>query len=281
MDPEAIRSAWEVREQVVDAGHLLASIWPARRSIAKGSDLSGWPITSRHCGRGSRSERRFRATTSAKPRRPAQRADGNSVSSEVQERQNDPVKIGDEDPETYRKRLEVKLDPENIRATLGFAGLYQITHELIKAAVLDEVRQFFWRGFDGGTHLYDEPAYAEHVLAKEPRNRFRASLLWLVECEALSSLQADRLDEIYAHRHALSHELIKYVIDPGLCPRRRPAHRRASDLEIHPALWTSVENDIGSFEDFGDVDLDEVIPLSLSVLQICIDAYVNGLPPSQ
>jgi hypothetical protein len=33
----------------------------------------------------------------------------------------------------------------------------------------------------------------------------------------------------------------------------------------------------GSFEDFGDVDLDEVIPLSLMVLQQCIDACAAGL----
>ena len=43
-------------------------------------------------------------------------------------------------------------------------------------------------------------------------------------------------------------------------------------------FWTSIEMDIGSFEDFGDVDLDEVTPLSLAVLQMCIDAYVAGLP---
>jgi hypothetical protein len=35
---------------------------------------------------------------------------------------------------------------------------------------------------------------------------------------------------------------------------------------------------IGSFEDFEDVDLDEVTPLSLAVLQMCIDEYTVGLP---
>jgi hypothetical protein len=36
-----------------------------------------------------------------------------------------------------------KLRLERVRATLGFAGLYQMTHELIKAAVLVAVRQFY------------------------------------------------------------------------------------------------------------------------------------------
>lgn len=46
-----------------------------------------------------------------------------------------------------------------MRATLGFAGLYQMTHELIKTAVLDEVHEFYWRGIEDGAMVYDEQAY--------------------------------------------------------------------------------------------------------------------------
>jgi hypothetical protein len=91
------------------------------------------------------------------------------------------VKIGNRDLEAYRQRLEVKLRPERIRATLGFVGLYQMIHELIKTAVLDEVREFYWRGIADGVVVYDEQAYAENVMVRAPKNKFRASLLWLVE----------------------------------------------------------------------------------------------------
>lgn len=113
------------------------------------------------------------------------------------------MKIGNQDPEAYRQRLEAKLRPERIRATLSFAGLYQMTHELIKTAVLDEVREFYWRGIEDGVMVYDERAYADNVLAKAPKNRFRASLLWLAEGEAITLAQADRLEAIYVHRHDL------------------------------------------------------------------------------
>lgn len=128
------------------------------------------------------------------------------------------VDIGDQDPETYRQRLEAKLRPERIRATLSFAGLYQMTHELIKTAVLDEVRGFYWRGIEEGVKIYDERAYADNVLVKAPKNKFRASLLWLAESQAITLTQADRLEDIYAHRHDLSHELIKYIVDPDFEP---------------------------------------------------------------
>ena len=187
------------------------------------------------------------------------------------------MKIGNQDPEAYRQQLEAKLRPERIWATLGFAGLYQMTHELIKAAVLDEVRQFYWRGIEDGVMVYDDLAYAENVLSRAPKSKFRASLLWLVEGDAITLAQADRLDDIYAHRHDLSHELINYIVDPDFEPDIELLTDALTTLKVIRRFWTSIEKDIGSFEDFGDVDLDEVTPLSLSVLQICIDAYVGGL----
>jgi hypothetical protein len=191
------------------------------------------------------------------------------------------VKIGNQDPEAYRQRLEAKLRPERIRATLGFAGLYQMIHELIKTAVLDEVREFYWRGIEDGVVVYDEQAYAENVLARAPKDKFRASLLWLVEGDAITLAQADRLDDIYAHRHDLSHELIKYVVDPDFEPDVELLTDALTILKSIRRFWTSIEKDIGSFEEFGDVDLDEVTPLSLAVLRMCIDAHVAGLSPSE
>ena len=194
---------------------------------------------------------------------------------------NEQVKLGNQDPQAYRQRLEAKLRPERVRATLGFAGLHQMTHEPIKTAVLDEVHEFYWRGIEDGAMVYDEQAYAEKVPAKAPKEKFRASLLWLVEHEAITLAQADRLEDIDAQRHDLSHELIKYIVDPDFEP---DAELFADALVISKAtrlFWTSIEKDIGVFENFGDVDLDEVTPLSLAVLQMCIDAYVAGLPASK
>ena len=191
------------------------------------------------------------------------------------------MKIGSHDPEAYRQRLEAKLRPERVRATLGFAGLYQMTHELIKTAVLHEVREFYCRGIEDGRMVYDELAYAQNVLERAPKNKFRASLLWLVEGDAITLAQADRLDDIYAHRHDLSHELKKYVVDPDFEPDVKLLTDALTILKAIRRFWTSIERDIGSFEEFGDVDLDEVTPLSLAVLQMCIDAHVSGLPASK
>jgi hypothetical protein len=64
-----------------------------------------------------------------------------------------------------------------MRATLAFAGLYQLTHELIKDIVVPKVRFFYYRGCNETGHLYDEVAYNEQVLSRSPKSKFRSSLL--------------------------------------------------------------------------------------------------------
>jgi hypothetical protein len=114
---------------------------------------------------------------------------------------NAPVKIGDQDGQIYRRRLEARLRPERMRATLAFAGLYQVTHELIKTAVIHDVREFYWRGVNDGAVVYDEHAYAKQVLSRAQKDKFRASLLWLIDGGAITMAQADRLEEIWLSRH--------------------------------------------------------------------------------
>lgn len=89
------------------------------------------------------------------------------------------------------------------------------------------------------------------------------------------------LDDIYAHRHALSHELIKYIVDPDFEPDVELLADALTILKSIRRFWVSIEKDIGSFEEFGNVDLGEITPLSLIGLQMCIDVHLAGLPPSE
>lgn len=114
----------------------------------------------------------------------------------------------------------------------------------------------------------------QQVLSRDP-NKFRASLLWLVDNEAITLAQADRLKDIYDHRHDLTHELIKYVVDVNFEPDVDLFADALTILADIRRFWTQMEIDIGSFEDFGEVDVDDV---QLVILSKCIQAYVAGLP---
>src|ERR1700734_2959920 len=109
-----------------------------------------------------------------------------------------------DDPVGFEQRLMAKLQPATIRSTLAFVSLYQITHQTIKHAVHDKVREFYC----GDTNLGGPPTaeeldqYQRNVLSLAP-NRFDASLMWLVQSHAITQDQADRLNAFYSHRHSL------------------------------------------------------------------------------
>jgi hypothetical protein len=165
---------------------------------------------------------------------PASRASGvdNLIASPCSGPEDSTLMRYEDDPAEYKRQLEAKLSPTNIRATLAFAGLYQLTHEQIKRTVLDDVKGFF--GFSplgDGTWLYGESGcqdYESSVLALAPKRPFAASLLWLKEMNAITADQMEQLDAIYAHRHSLTHDLGRYLVDinaerGGV---RRPVGRR-------------------------------------------------------
>lgn len=161
---------------------------------------------------------------------------------------------------------------EHIRATLGFAGLYQITHELLRTVVLDGVREFF--GVDDRAHTapFGRPRYQAEVLSLDPESHFRASLLWLVHAKAISEHQADRLDEIYGRRNQVTRELLTRVVDPAFQPDLdlfKDALRILTDVH---RFWTQIAIDKGEFSQFGDVTVDDVKPPWGWAFWSCIDA---------
>src|SRR5690625_5196209 len=91
------------------------------------------------------------------------------------------------DSAAYRDRLALKLQPDTIRSTLAFAGLFQVAHEMVKGAVLDQVRDFYCLGLNADGSMTDRKneAYQRHVLSLAS-DRFRASLLWLVQHNAIT-----------------------------------------------------------------------------------------------
>jgi hypothetical protein len=101
--------------------------------------------------------------------------------------------------------------------------------------------------------------------------------------DAITNAQADRLDDVYAHRHDLAHELMKYVVDPDHEPDVDLLTDAIAILRDLHQFWINVELGIGSFdhvENIDDVDPDEIVPLSMMVLQRCLDAYIGGLVDS-
>lgn len=183
-------------------------------------------------------------------------------------------------PEDYEVRLRAKLTPERIRATLSFGGLILIVYEMVKQAVVEDVRDFYMRGFDESGMLYDEEGYARDVSSLD-RSRFRASAKWLVGNGAITDEQVQVLERLYVHRKDIAHELAKYLIDVEHEPDADLFIQALEVLRDIRRFWTQVEIDIGSFEDHGNVTVDDVQPLSLLALGMFIGAYSEGVLQAQ
>lgn len=184
------------------------------------------------------------------------------------------------DSTEYAERLNAKLRPARVRSTLAFAGLFQLTHEMLKSMVLDDVKSFYgYSDIDGAIMWIPEDGHADykrHVLDLH-KDRFIASLLWLQQMDALTADQAERLNDIYKHRHALTHELARYLIDPDLEPDVDLLVQALKTLTSLSQFWTRVEAGLGTFADHPDVDLNDVKGGRMLLIELCISAYTDSL----
>jgi hypothetical protein len=187
-----------------------------------------------------------------------------------------------EELKDYEARLEEKVQPWRIRTTLGFAGLYQLTHELIKDVVVPKLREYYVNDLgESSVRAYQERVYEKHVLSRAPKSPFRASLLWLVDAGAITQEQADRLDDIYAHRHDLTHELAKYLVDPDFEPKIGLFQDAFVILSRIYRFWTEVDLDSGHLEAPPGVTASDIKARPLLMLEMCIAAYLEGFEIEQ
>jgi hypothetical protein len=173
--------------------------------------------------------------------------------------------------------VRAKLASEQIRATLSFAGLLLVVYEMVKQAVVGDVRQFYCRGFDETGMLYDEARYARDVRSLD-KSQFRASAKWLVKSGAITDEQVEVLERLHRHRQDIAHELPKYLIDPEHNPDVTLFIEAMHALTALRKFWLQTEIDIGTFEEHGDVTVDDVQNLGMELLRTFISAFADGLP---
>ena len=176
-------------------------------------------------------------------------------------------------------RLAEKLAPGRIRRVLGFAALLQMTHEMIKSSVLDGVAGFYGHVRSGDVWMWGKDQYTAEVLSNAPKKPFDASLIWLVGRGALTQEQSDRLAAIYTHRHDLTHGLAKYVVYLDYEPDDAILLDALGILRDLSIFWTKIDMELGTFEDYPGLDVEDIAPLGIVVLELSIAAVFEGSLP--
>ena len=157
----------------------------------------------------------------------------------------------------FAERLKLKLAPETVGVALIRAGAFLTGYELVKASILEGVRDFFLTGFD----VHEGKTYSQSYQLKVlplGKNPFDASLAWLVQNDALTAAQAAALDSSREHRHEVAHELARFLVDVDAdvdVERLRTLHGIMRSLD---RFWGSIEVDIDPDFDGVEVDRDHI-----------------------
>ncbi len=101
------------------------------------------------------------------------------------------------------------LNPDTLRGNLITASIFLTAYEMLRASVIDRIRDFFTHGFDeSGWVISDE--YKTKVLALD-KSPLRASLLWLKGMSAIDDADMANVDAVREHRNELAHDLPKFL----------------------------------------------------------------------
>jgi hypothetical protein len=186
--------------------------------------------------------------------------------------------LHDGEPLVDTEPFKMKLQPDAIHAGLVRAGLFLAGWELLKAEIVDGVQAFFVDGFDEKRPTVSHE-YTTQVLQRH-RSRFEASILWLVEADALDSTQADQVRSIHAHRNEVAHELPKLLIEPGRGISADLLSQMHTLLRVLGRFWGGVEVDTDSRFDEETVDRDQIQSGAMLLMQHLIEvasaATANG-----
>lgn len=140
------------------------------------------------------------------------------------------------------------LHPENLKDNLMFSSLYIATFESFKDYVIDEVKFFFHVGFSEGKDSFD-PRYIESVKSKDTKYIDNASLLWLIEIEAISTEDFELYKELRQYRNKLSHELMTLLFE-GLPEQLPEKFHQLIQLRTKIEKWWILNIEIPTSYDF-------------------------------
>jgi hypothetical protein len=170
----------------------------------------------------------------------------------------------------YEERLQAKLAPEAVGHALIQAGALLTGYELVKSSIVDGVRGFFTFGFtETGPTI--GPDYERKVLALAPGNKFRASVAWLVEMDALQQEHVQALERIRTHRGEVAHELARLLVDPDASVDAGLLQDLRSCMRALDRFWGSIEVDINPDLASEDIDLGGIRSGSGLLLDYLLD----------
>jgi hypothetical protein len=107
------------------------------------------------------------------------------------------------------------LNPDAIRSNLMLSSLYLTAYELLKDAIIDNIKSFFSFEYTKEGKAIPDEQYKDEVV-RVHKDLMHASCLWLKRNGVITETEVEEIENIRRHRNQVTHELPKLLIDPDL-----------------------------------------------------------------
>lgn len=173
---------------------------------------------------------------------------------------------------TNRKAsFENWLDPDKLRPNLIAVSLYIAAFELLKASIVDRLKDFF--STPGCAN--PDAEYVTEVLSRNASPLY-ASLSWLKELNVISDADAASFERIKRLRNSFAHAITGTLTD-GLPPEFAPLFAEMNLLLTKIERWWIINVDVTIDPPFDGKEIDEnvVMPGSAIALRIIMDVALG------
>lgn len=172
--------------------------------------------------------------------------------------------------DTTADRWERFLDPEVVRPSLFMATMFITTFEILKDSVIDRIRDFYTNGWEQ-TGPIVSPQYQSEVMSRN-KSALYASLIWLLEHEAIDEGDLKTFENLKKIRNQLAHQLFKVVTG-------QVESEHASQFSVLVGLlrkievWWVVNVEIPINPDYDGKEIDHagIVPGAVLSLQMLIE----------
>lgn len=134
------------------------------------------------------------------------------------------------------------LKKDIVKARLIDAALYLMAFHLLKSSIVEGVRGFFVDGFDGKEMILSDE-YENGVLSKS-KYKFEASLIFLLETDAITQTDIDEIHELRDYRNKLAHDIPSSIYQKESLVDPKKIERAGYFLNKIDNFWGRVEADI-------------------------------------
>jgi hypothetical protein len=152
------------------------------------------------------------------------------------------------------------LNPEVLCSNLITASVFLSAYEMLRASVIDRIRDFFSHEFRDGKWIASDD-YTSKCLALD-KCPLRASLLWLKQMSVIDDADIARVDQIREHRNDLAHDLPKFLA--------------TADAEINVQLLVSVYELVTKIDRWWIREVDMAIDPDLDGREVADKDIMSG-----